>query len=182
MAYEKEHIETYAREKTKGRAISGFDHFKRVYQTASKLAREYDKDVLHAACFLHDIEMGDEHHKASAEHAKGVLKGKLPPHKLHAVEHAILHHVLEGKPKSVEAILVHDADLLDYLGIVGMIRLALAAREWYGKEDMSDILRMIKGFRKLIADKLLLKQSRAKAAERLAMMDIAIAELEKEVG
>ena len=181
MAYSKDHVEKYTKKLTKGRIISGHGHSKRVYETAKKLSKTYDDEVLHAAAFLHDIELAEDHHLESSKHARNFLKHRLPKHKLHAISHAIEHHVLDGDPKSVEAIILHDADLLDHLGMIGLIRLTLMAREWHGKENAKDVLKTVRTFRKLVADKIILKQSKAKAADKLMVMDMAINELEKEI-
>ncbi len=180
MAYSREQVEEYCKHKTKSHPTRGFDHFRRIYETAKKLARDYDDEVLHAAAYLHDLEYDT---KDSARNARTLLKEKhgFSEVKLHHVEHAIMHHVLEGKPKTVEAIVLHDANLLDYLGIIGLIRLAIEAREEMGQKDLPSIVKTIKVLRKKIANSFILKQSKDRAAEKLLAMDLAISELEKEI-
>lgn len=181
--YSKAHIENYVKNHTFHDSICGFDHVKRVHALAKKLGKEYDPNVLHAACFLHDIKANaKDHHLRSAEVAEQAIGETLPLHKIHEVKQAIIHHGLDGKPKSPEAILLHDADLLDYLGAVGFIRLALAARDWYDKKDIYEILKLIRVMKDRIADALILNQSKSKAADLLNIMDLTILQVEEELG
>jgi uncharacterized protein len=180
--YSKSEIESYVKKQTFSDPICGFDHCKRVYEAAKKLGRNYDDEVLHAACFLHDIKaLAKDHHLRSADTAEALTKDKLPLHKVLEVREAIKNHGIEGKPKSPEAILLHDADLLDYLGAVGTVRLLMAAKEWYGKQGIYESIKLIKNLKDRISKALILNQSKSRAADLLNTMDIFIAELEEEL-
>ena len=180
--YSKRAIEAYVKSHTLADSICGFDHCKRVYLMAKRLGRDYDDNVLHAAAFLHDIGIHRKNHeKASAERAEKVIGDSLQKHKLHEVKEAIINHVSEGKPKSPEAILIHDADMLDYLGMTGFIRLVFIARDWYGKSDIYEVLRFVKNYKERVADKLILKQSKSKAADLLNIMDLILQQAEEEL-
>ncbi len=126
-------IEAFSEKNTQDKIIAGFDHYKRVYNLAKKIleGQKYDDDILHAAAFLHDLIVDDPHEEHSAKRAKEFLKEKgWKEDKIAEVEHCILNHTFKGKPKSKEAIALHDADLLDFLGSTGFARLSVWAHIW----------------------------------------------------
>ncbi len=171
----KAEIEDYAEE----HSAEHLEHINRVFNLAKKLVKNYDEEVLHAACFLHHIE---KDHKDAAARAEEFLKQKgFPPERVFRIKDAILHHPHMGKPKSVEAIALHDADLLDYLGAVGFLKTAFEAKKEFGYEDLKKVLGVIKEVRRVASSNLVLKQSKDRAADKLTFMDFAIHELENEL-
>ena len=173
-AYSKQAIEDYVKLRTKNRAVCDFEHCVRVYKMARKLDSHCDDDIVHAAAFLHDLDLSDDHEIRSAELAERVLNRYMDPADIFRVKDAIRNHTALGNPKSTEAIVIHDADLLDYIGAIGFVRLSVAAVEWYEKKSATDILKYILSMRNLIAEKLILKQSRSIGADRLSAMDILL--------
>lgn len=174
LTYSKQAIEDYVKLRTSSQSISDFNHSLRVYQLAKKLGSNYDEEILHAACFLHDISVAKDHEKRSAELASRILSRYMDQSDIYRVSDAILNHTALGQPKSVEAILVHDADLLDYLGAIGFVRLALAAVQWQGLKDIKDILKYVQSMKEIISRKLVLKQSKSLAADKLSIMDMLL--------
>ncbi len=171
----KQDIEEYAKEHTS----EHIEHIDRVFKLAKKLVKNYDEEVLHAACYLHHLEK--DHNKA-AERAEEFLKHKgFPPERIFRIKDAILHHPHIGRPKSIEAIALHDADLLDYLGAVGFVKIALEVKKEFGHNELKSIVSVMKDVRNNAAKKLVLKQSMDKAADKIVFMDFAIHELEKEL-
>jgi uncharacterized protein len=113
----------------------GWTHSERDYQLAAELAAKetlrIDRDVLFAAAFAHDIgAIGDfqkdgvDHAVRSVEVAQPLLREwGFPMEKWPAVRDAILGHMFYSDPaKRPEAIVLHDADTLDFLGTVGVAR------------------------------------------------------------
>lgn len=114
----------------------GASHSARVYALASVLAREdgvaLDDDVLYAAAFLHDAAAFPPWAVKDADHADvaaGIVAGLLAPTsfpaaKLDAVRGAIRTHMFFRTPTTgPEALYLHDADALDWLGAIGVARL-----------------------------------------------------------
>lgn len=117
--------------------VHGFDHVMRVYQTAEKLgqAEGADLEIVRAAALLHDVEGaetagGDEgrkdHHEASAEFAASVLEAEgWPAGRIAAVQHCIRAHRFRNRsepPQTLEAKVLFDADKLDVIGAIGVVR------------------------------------------------------------
>lgn len=113
----------------------GFSHNVRDYGLAKALAAAdhatLDDDVLYAAAYLHDIaafapweDEKKDHSDVGADAAAGVLKDAgFPMQKLPAVQAAIRTHMYYRDPKAPEAVYLHDADALDWLGAIGVARI-----------------------------------------------------------
>lgn len=115
--------------------VHGFDHIQRVYKMAEHLAstEQADLEIVRAAALLHDIEgshpEGQErgsHHQQSAEAAGEILMGEgWETGRIAAVQHCIRAHRFRDNrepPASIEAKILFDADKLDVLGAIGIVR------------------------------------------------------------
>ncbi len=136
-------IQQYAKELTAGRLASGYEHSYRVYHLAREIGEEleYDDEVLHAACFLHDTEMSVGHPESSAEKAQAILiETGFTADRIPAVYAAILQHMPGGAPSSVEGKLLHDANVLDSIGAIGFARLSIGSFFWHHFKTMEEVL------------------------------------------
>lgn len=114
--------------------VHGFGHIERVYRLCQKIgqAEGADMEILLTAALLHDAQGShpgansrDDHHLRSADFAGGVLSGMgWPADKIAAVQHCIRAHRYrkEDIPESLEAKVLFDADKLDVIGAVGVVR------------------------------------------------------------
>ena len=112
----------------------GYSHCVRDYALARELAvadhLTLDDDVLFAAAYLHDMAAfkpwEDEkldHSDVAAGIVDTVLKGTgFPMAKIDAVRGAIRAHMYYRDPVGPEALYLHDADALDWLGAIGVAR------------------------------------------------------------
>ena len=115
-------------------AVHGFDHIERVYRTCEKigLLEGADMEILLTAALLHDASGSHpgegsrkDHHLQSAKFAAEILKkenwGK---EKSDAVQHCIRAHRFRKNesPQSIEAKILFDADKLDVIGAIGVVR------------------------------------------------------------
>jgi uncharacterized protein len=127
-------VYSHAREKLLHPAW-GWRHSERDFLLARQVAREetlaIDEDVLFAAAFLHDAgaippfaKDGVDHAVRSAELAEPLLRqAGFPMAKFPAVRAAILGHMFDKEAGDrPEAIALHDADALDFLGATGIAR------------------------------------------------------------
>ena len=176
-------IQQYAKDLTAGRLASGYEHSYRIYHLAREIGEDlnYDDEILHAACFLHDIERMVDHPKGSGEKAEAILvETGFPPEKIPHVVEAILHHMPETRPVSTEGRLLHDANLLDSIGAVGFARLSIGAFFWYHHKRLQDIIGMLEKERKN-AENLYYAKSRKLAELKLEFLNQAIAQLKQEL-
>ena len=113
----------------------GYSHAQRDYALARQLAAAdhvaLDDDILFAASYLHDMAAFAPWEKEQLDHADEaarivdtVLKGTgFPMDKVDAVRAAIRTHMFSRDPVSPEAVYLHDADALDWLGAIGVARI-----------------------------------------------------------
>lgn len=120
----------------------GVEHYERNYSLARQLAQAdsltIDDDVLFAAAFLHDMGVFEPYVVADAEHSQTAVENiesvlaasNFPVEKISAVKTAILAHMFYAEvPDDATAMVLHDADTLDFLGIIGISRiLSLSTR------------------------------------------------------
>jgi HD superfamily phosphodiesterase len=113
----------------------GYSHSVRDYELAKSLAAsdgvKLDDDVLYAAAFLHDVAAFAAFRKPDVDHqdeaariVESLLEGTgFPMAKIDSVRGAIRTHMFERDPSGPEAIYLHDADALDWLGAIGVARI-----------------------------------------------------------
>jgi uncharacterized protein len=117
--------------------VHGFDHIRRVYAMAERLAlaEGADVEIVRAAALLHDAEGSQtdggeqgrlEHHFASADFAYEVLQAEgWEEDRIAAVQHCIRAHRFRHNsepPQTLEAKILFDADKLDVIGAIGVVR------------------------------------------------------------
>jgi uncharacterized protein len=97
---------------------------------------DYDRDVVCAAAWLHDLGVfiGNrpedpaalsrwDHVAYACAHAPRILRGAgFPGHKIPAVLDCIRQHQPHDNPTSLEAAILRDADILEQLGAIGILR------------------------------------------------------------
>ena len=114
----------------------GWQHSERDYRLALRLARDdqlkVDKDALFAAAFLHDMaafhpcaDRKMEHGACAALESPAILKRVgFPMRKIAIVQQAERGHMYYSNPgHDPTAIVLHDADSLDFLGDIGAARM-----------------------------------------------------------
>jgi uncharacterized protein len=160
----------------------GWQHSERNYRIALQLARgdglRVDADVLFAAAFLHDmaafmpcVDTKLEHGECAAQQTGAILRAAgFPMEKLSAVEAAERGHMYYSNPGTQpEAIVLHDADSLDFLGDIGaarMISLTGASAESFARE-----VKTLRDFVHDIPPRLITKTAQAMGAVRAAELE-----------
>jgi uncharacterized protein len=168
----------------------GVRHAQRNYQTALALAEAeglaIDEDVLYAAAYLHDwgaLEPfaidGTPHEVRSVELAEPFLRDAgFPMEKWPAVRDAILGHVPAGQPTTPEGIVLHDADLLDFMGAEGVARFFGAPSD---EPNLDQGVSYIENFGLTLGGRLLTDEARRLAEPRLAYMRGFLEQLRSEL-
>ena len=168
----------------------GERHAQRNLRTAMAIAQAegltVDYDVLTAAAYLHDwgglepyeVE-GVPHQIRSVELAEPFLReAGFPMEKWPAVRDAILGHVPNGQPTTPEGIVLHDADLLDFMGAEGIARFLAAPSD---QPTVDQGLSYIEDFGLTLGDRLITNEARRLAEPRLAYMSGFLEQLGSEL-
>jgi uncharacterized protein len=169
----------------------GWQHCERNYQIALQLARgdglKVDTDVLFAAAFLHDMaafapyaKRGVEHGDRAAQTSPAVLRAAgFPMDRLPAVQAAERGHMYYSEAGSrPEAIVLHDADSLDFLGSIGAARMISLTGE--KAADFKAAVSDLRGFLHDIPPRLITKTARKVGAARAAELRLFLDELQRE--
>ena len=117
----------------------GWEHVQRVYRLALHIAQQEgaDRFIVGVAALLHDLgrlthDETRHHADLSVIHARELLtRHQVPPDKQEAILHAIdAHSFSKGlQPRTLEARIVRDADRLDSLGAIGILRWAITGTQ-----------------------------------------------------
>jgi len=107
-----------------------FDHIERVYKIATYLAKKEgaDVEIVQIAALLHDIgrTLKEPHQKTGAKAADKILKKiGYPEDKRKIVSKIVLVHKLSERKKvrTLEEKIIWDADKIDLIGILGILRI-----------------------------------------------------------
>jgi HD superfamily phosphodiesterase len=156
----------------------GYSHCVRDYALARTLAAAdgvaLDDDVLYAAAYLHDMaafapweQAGVDHADAAAASVASVLRGSgFPMGKLAAVQGAIRTHMYDRDPQGAEALYLHDADALDWLGAVGVARIIALVDPQGGKPTGPEAVAMLESNLAKVPARVLTPAGRARVAQR----------------
>ena len=157
----------------------GYSHSVRDYKLARRLAETdgmpLDDDVLFAAAYLHDMAAFAPYEKPGVDHADEaarivdtVLAGTgFPMAKIEAVRGAIRTHMFDRDPVGPEAIYLHDADALDWLGAIGAARIFGLVDPNGGDPNGPAAVKMIEDNLAQVPPRVLSKAGRARVAGRV---------------
>jgi HD superfamily phosphodiesterase len=170
----------------------GYSHCLRDYALARELAAAdhitLDDDVLFAASFLHDMaafapweDVKADHSDVGARVVDTVLKGTgFPMEKIEAVRGAIRTHMYYRDPVGAEALYLHDADALDWLGAVGVARIMALVDPHGGNPDAPKAVAMLVDNLNKVPARVLSPAGRARVPERKAELEKFLADLKRE--
>ncbi len=169
--------------------VHGIDHVLRVVRLCLLIGKEEgaDLDVLIPAAYLHDVARKDEEERGMDHAAEGarIAGGFLreigyPRDKIAPIEYAIRVHRFrsEEEPRTLEAKILKDADMLDALGAIGIYRVvSFSCRSGRGIGETIEHLR-----EKILRLPSLTSTEAAKriAVERVRIVEEFVKRLEKE--
>jgi len=144
---------------------------------------EYNQDAIWLAAHLHDwggyapwAQVGVDHVMRSKEVAKDFLAERNYSQEFsELVLECIEHHHSGDQNRSIEAILLSDADGLDFLGVVGVLRDISK-----NPKDLRKGYEASKKRRNKVPTLLCLEKSKELAAERITQMDELLSAFEKD--
>ncbi len=169
----------------------GWQHSERNYRIALELAQgdglTVDTDVLFAAAFLHDMaafmpcqDAKLEHGECAARESEAILRAAgFPMAKYPAVQAAERGHMYYSDPGTQpEAIVLHDADSLDFLGDIGAARMISLTGE--GAESFARAVKTLRTFLHDIPPRLITKTAQRIGAERAGELQRFLDALQQE--
>ena len=167
----------------------GFDHCLRVKNYAVEIAKSENADfwVVEIASYLHDVGRGHEkteyHTTTSAKLANSLLrKLGLTEKETQRVVHCIETHsrkkLRRQKPQTIEAKVLYDADGLEMIGAIGMLRTGLSAQ--VQNKDWKHILKKAK-WRLKIKNDFLTSSGKKIAKRREKLVTIFVNQLASEL-
>ena len=154
----------------------GWQHSERDYRLALEIATgegmKVDTDILFAAAMLHDMaafkpweNAKREHGDVAAETSEAVLRDAgFPMAKFPAVQAAERGHMFYSKATLPESVALHDADSIDFLGVMGATRIIATTGE--NKGDVQGALETLRKFITDIPPRLITKTAQRMGAER----------------
>lgn len=169
----------------------GWQHSERNYRLATGFAKDdgiaIDTDVVFAAAMLHDMaafapwnaDTKTEHGDIAASASGAVLREVgFPMEKLAHVQAAERGHMFYSVATEPEAIVIHDADSVDFLGDMGATRMIALTGESAG--DVGSAIKSLQTFVTVIPPKLITKSARRLGAERASETKLFLERLEAE--
>lgn len=184
--------------RSQARPIDKLGHQPRLYHLTRLVGegKRYDDDVVYAAAWLHDLGvfLGHRPEELSAleiwdsvcyamEQAPAVLlRAGFPAEKIPAVVETIRTHQPQADPGAMEGIVLRDADILEQLGSIGIMRIAAKI----GRDTrFSTFTHAASALRRNLAElpnKLRLESAKLLAQPRVALLQAFLKELDEEAG
>ena len=168
------------------RPVDKYGHQPRLYALTQAIGEglTYDDDVVHASAWLHDIgvfvgnrpdDLNDlrrwDHVNYACDRAAVVLsQAEFPPEKIPAVLDAIRTHQPQDDPLTIEATILRDADILEQLGAIGILRAVSKVGRDTRYTRFSDITPVLRKALAELPPKLRLKRARELAAPKLSVL------------
>lgn len=170
----------------------GLSHSVRDYELAKELAAadqvKLDDDVLYAAAYLHDVAAFAPFSKDDADHqdeaariVESMLAGTgFPMAKIEAVRGAIRTHMFGREPAGPEAIYLHDADALDWLGAIGVARVFGLVDPNGGSPDGPKVVQRLEHSLTMVPSRIVSKAGKARTPQRVRELEQFLRDLRSE--
>jgi uncharacterized protein len=195
MSY-REAIASYVATQAKPR--EKFGHQPRLYALTQAVGQgfSYDDDVVYAAVWLHDLGVFTGHRpedleqlkkwdntKYAMEQTPGLLaRLGFPADKIGAVVETIRTHQPAFDPQSIEGKILHDADILEQLGAVGILRTVCKVGRDTRFEDFTSVTKSLERALNELPEKLMLETARNLAEPRIKILRDFLEGVDREAG
>jgi uncharacterized protein len=196
----REQLEQYLRSEAK--PAYKYSHQPRLYALTQQIAAlttptpQYDDDIVYAAAYLHDLGVFVGHrpkdlsalptwdHIAYAcDRAPALLTSfGFRAEKIPAVLACIREHLPHETPQTLEATLLRDADILEQLGAIGILRTAAKLDSDTRYHRLSDVRASLRRTLATLPPLIRLDATRTLAAPRIAEIEAFLTALDSEAG
>jgi uncharacterized protein len=175
-----------------------FGHQPRLYALACHIGAgmNYDDDVLFAAAWMHDLGVFLGHRPADPKMLAGwnhvpytvsrtrelLSAWGFPESKLGAVTDAIETHQPQDDPRRLEGVLLRDADILEQLGAMGVLRSVTKVGRDTRYPTFSAVVAAMRKAADALPSKLRTPSARLLAAPRVQVLNAFLAAIQEEAG
>jgi uncharacterized protein len=175
-----------------------FGHQPRLYALTQGVGEgfRYDDDVVYAAAWLHDLGVFTGHRpeemeqlkkwdntRYAMEQAAGLLnRFGFPVNKVAAVVEAIRTHQPAFEPATIEGKILRDADILEQLGAVGILRTVCKVGRDSRFEDFSSAVRSLEKALAELPGKIVLDTAKSMAEPRIEILRGFLESVKSEAG
>lgn len=176
--------------------VDKYGHQPRLYTLTREVGRghDYDDDVVFAAEWLHDLgvfvghrpedpaELARWNHvRYACEHAPRILADAgFPSEKIPRVLSVIQEHQPQDEPTSVEAMILRDADILEQLGAIGILRTVSKVGRDTRYPTFSDAMKVLQKNLETLPGKIRLESTKKLAESRVAVLQEFLTAVETE--
>lgn len=190
------HIENFIRENAQ--PPDKFAHQPRLYALAIQVGRgqDFDDDVLHAAAWLHDLGVFVGHRPEDPEllarwdhiqYALGRVPDVLrdcgfPQEKIPGVLNAIRDHMPASQPATIGGVILRDADILEQLGAVAVLRTVSKVGRDTRFHTHADAVRNLQRSLETLPNQIKLETTRTLAQPRIRALQAFLEAVKHEVG
>jgi uncharacterized protein len=176
--------------------VDKLGHQPRLYALTRLVGKglSYDDDVVYAAVWLHDLGVFIGHRPedpvelsgwdnvsyAMKKAPKALLQAGFPTTKVAQVVEAIRTHQPHLKPATLEGTILRDADILEQLGAIGIMRVVAKIGRDTRYRTFTAAATTLRKARAELPDKLHLDTARTLARPRIAFLESFLEELDQE--
>ena len=187
-------IEAYIRREAS--PVDKFGHQPRLYALTRLVGAglSYDDDVVHAAVWMHDLGVFYGHRpndlkelkrwdsvKYAMERSPWLLASfGFPSTKIDAVVEAIRTHQPSGDPVTIEGVILRDADILEQLGAIAILRTASKIGRDTRFQRFTDAVAILQKVLKTLPPMIRLDSTGALAAPKIAAIEAFLSAVEEE--
>lgn len=187
-------IQEYIRAEAK--PVDKYSHQPRLYALTRQIGSDltYDDDVVFAAAWLHDLGVFVGHRPEDPEQlsrwdnvayacetAPAVLRRLgFPREKIPAVVEAIRTHQPSADPQTLEGTILRDADILEQLGAIAVLRAVCKIGRDTRFSTFSDVVPVLRQALNTLPRRLRLEPARELAKERIAALERFLRSVESE--
>lgn len=180
------------------RPLEKFGHQPRLYALTQRIGEglAYDDDVVFAAAWMHDLGVFAGHRPEDPgaleawdmiAYAVDVVPGLLrrfgfPDAKIDLVIECIGTHQPQSEPLSVEAMILRDADILEQLGAIGILRTVCKVGRDTRFHTFSDAVRSLQRALDTLPSRLKLESAKGLAVERVQVLQDWLRAVHAEAG
>jgi uncharacterized protein len=176
--------------------VDKLGHQPRLYALTRLVGRglAYDDDVVYAAAWLHDLGVFIGHRPEDPVQLSGwdnvgyamkqapaaLLQAGFPTTKVAQVVEAIRTHQPHLSPSSIEGMILRDADILEQLGAIGILRAAAKIGRDTRYPTFTDAAATLRKVLAELPGKLHLDTAKTLAVPRIALLEAFLQELDQE--